>query len=109
MDEKTAKRPGSQMSVPAIRSGIDRKLHRLARPAHSGVLAPAERSRDAEAEAGGQRPADAEAGGLRSGSLRSGGLRSGGLRSGGQRDQVRSPNQEVLDQWNQDLSWRINR
>ncbi len=104
MDEKTAKGPGSQMSAPAIRSGIDRKLHRLARAAHSGVSAPAERPRDAEAEAGGQRPADAEAGGLRSG-----GLRSGGLRSGGQRDQVRSPNQEVPDQRGQDLSWRINR
>ncbi len=80
MDEKTAKGPGSQMSVPAIRSGIDRKLHRLARPAHSGVSAPAERPRDAEAEARGQKPANAKAGGLRSGGLRSGGLRSGGQR-----------------------------
>ncbi len=61
---------------------------------HSGVSAPAERPKDAEAEAGGQRPADAEA---------------RGLRSGGQRDQVQSPNQEVLDQRGQDLSWRINR
>ncbi len=70
MDEKTAKGPGSLMSAPAIRSGIDRKLHRLARPAHSGVSAPAERLRDAEAEVGGQRPADAEARGLRSGGQR---------------------------------------
>ncbi len=88
MDEKTAKGPGSQMSALAIRSEIDRKLHRLARPAHSGVSAPAERSRDVEAEAGGQRPTDIEVGGLK----------SGGLRSGGQKDQVQSPNQEVLDQ-----------
>ncbi len=87
------------MSAPAIRSEIDRKLHCLARPAHSGVSAPAERLRDVEAEAGGQRPADAEVGGLR----------SGGLKSRGQIDQVRSPNQEVLDQRGQDLSWRINR
>ncbi len=100
------------MSALAIQSGIDRKLHGLTRPAHSGVSAPTERSRDAEAEAGGQRPADAEArdlrsggirsGGLKSGSLRSGGLKSGGLRSkglksGSQRSQVRSPNQEILD------------
>ncbi len=70
-----AKGPGSQMSAPAIRSGIDRKLHHLARPAHSGVSALAERPRDVEAEAGGQRLADAEAGGLRSGGLRSGGQR----------------------------------
>ncbi len=27
----------------------------------------------------------------------------------GQKDQVRSPNQEVLGQQGQDLSWRINR
>ncbi len=97
------------MSVLAIRSGIDRKLYRLTRPVHSEVSARAERPRDVEAEAGGQRPTDTEvgglrSGGLRSGGLRSGGLRSGGLRSGGQRDQVRSPNQEVLDQRNQDLS-----
>ncbi len=99
MDEKTAKGPGSQMSAPAIRSGIDRKLHRLVRPTHSRVSAPAERPMDVEAEAGRQRLADDEAGGLR----------SGGLRSRGQRNQVRSPNQEVLDQRGQDLSWRINR
>ncbi len=96
MDKKTAKGPGSQMSAPAIRSRIDRKLHRLAKPAHSGVSAPAERPRDAKAEAGGQRPADAEAGDLRSGSQRLADPEAGGLRSGGQRDQVRSPNQEVL-------------
>ncbi len=58
-----------------------RKLHCLARPAHLGVSAPAKRPRDAEVEAGGRRPADAE---------------TEGQRSGGQRDQVRSPNQEVL-------------
>ncbi len=109
MDEKTAKGPGFQLSAPTIRSGIDRKLHRLARPADSGVSTPTERPRDAEAEARGQRSADAEAGGLRSGSLRSGGLRSESLRSGGQKGQIRSPNQEVLDQRGQDLSWRINR
>ncbi len=48
-----------------------RKLHRLAGPTHFGVSAPAERPRDAEVEVEGQR-------------------------SGGQRDQVRSPNQEIL-------------
>ncbi len=70
--EKTA-RPGSYGVVAS------RKLHHLARPAHFGVSAPAERPRDAEVEVGGQRPADAEAEGQRSGS---------------QKDQVRSPNQE---------------
>ncbi len=58
-----------------------RKLHRLTGHAHFGVLAPVERPRDVKVEAGGQRPADAEAESQRSGS---------------QRDQVRSPNQEVL-------------
>ncbi len=82
MDEKTAKGPSSQMPAPAIQSGIDQKLQSLARPAHSGVSAPAERLIDIEVEVGGQRPADAKAGGLRSGKLR----------SEGQRDQVRSPN-----------------
>ncbi len=72
--EKTA-RPCSHGVVAS------RKLHRLTGPAHFGVSAPAERPRDAEVEVGGQRPADAEA---------------EGQRSGGQRDQVRSPNQEVL-------------
>ncbi len=80
------------MSVPAIQSGIDQKLHRLAKPAHSGVSAPAESLRDIEAEARGQRLADAEKRGLRSRNLK-----SGGLKSGSQRDQLRSPNQEVLD------------
>ncbi len=86
MDEKTAKKPGFQMSAPTIRSGIDRKLHRLAKPVHSGVSAPAERPRDAKAEARGQRPADAEAGGLKSGGQRPADDETGGLRSGGQRD-----------------------
>ncbi len=72
--EKTA-RPCSHGVVAS------RKLHRHAGPAHFGVSAPAERPSDAEVEAGGQRPADAEA---------------EGQRSGRQRDQVRSPNQEVL-------------
>ncbi len=72
--EKTA-RPGSHGDV------ANRKLHRLVGPAHFGVSALAERSRDTEVEAGGQRPADAEVEGQRSGS---------------QRDQVQSPNQEVL-------------
>ncbi len=58
-----------------------RKLHRLVGPAHFGVSAPAKRPRDVEEEVEGQRPADAEA---------------EGQRSGCQRDQVRSPNQEVL-------------
>ncbi len=97
MDEKTAKGPGSQMSAPAIRSGIDRKLHRLTRPVHAGVLTPAERPRDVEAEAGGQRPADAEAGGQRPANIEARGPRPADaeardLRSGGQRGQVRSPN-----------------
>ncbi len=72
--EKTA-RPGSHGVVAS------RKLHRLAGPAHFGVSALAERSRDVKVEAGDQRSADAEA---------------EGQRSGGQRDQVRSQNQEVL-------------
>ncbi len=80
MDEKTAKGPGSQMSAPAIRSGIDWKLHRLAKPAHSGVSAPSERLRDVEAEAGGQRPTDAEARGLRLGGQRGPESESGGPR-----------------------------
>ncbi len=92
MDEKTAKGLSSQMSAPAIRSGINWKLHCLAKPAHSGVSAPTERPRDAEVEARGQRPVDAEVGGLRSGDLR-----LGSLKSRGQRDQVQSPNQKVLD------------
>ncbi len=46
-----------------------------------GVSTPTRKPRVVDAEAGGQRPADAEA---------------EGQRSGGQRDQVRSPNQEVL-------------
>ncbi len=75
----------------------------------SGVSTLAERPRDVEAEVAGQKLADAEVGGLRSGGLRSRGLSSGGLRSGVQRSQVRSPNQKVLDQRGQDLSWRINR
>ena len=84
MDEKTAKKPDSQMLALAglildtwlLRKqlGHQRKLHRLAGPAHSGVSAPAERPRDADAEAGGQRPADAEAGGHRS-AARAGGQR----------------------------------
>ncbi len=75
------------MSAPAIQSGIDRKLHCLARPMPLGMLAPIERPRDVEAEVGGQRLADAEARDLR----------SGGLKLGSQRNQVHSPNQEVLD------------
>ncbi len=83
-----AKGLGSQMSAPAIQSGIDRKLHRLARPAYSGVLVLAEKLRDVKVEAGGQRPADAKIEGLR----------SGGLGSESQKNQVQSLNQEVLDQ-----------
>ncbi len=87
------------MLALAIQSGIDWKLYYFTRPVYLGVSALAERPRDVEAEAGGQRPANA---GVR-------GLKSGGLRLRGQRDQVRSPNQEVLDQRSQDLSWKINR
>ncbi len=58
------------MSALAIQSGIDWKLHYLARPAHSEVLALVERPKDVEAEAGGKRPADAEVRGLRSRSQR---------------------------------------
>ncbi len=79
------------MSAPAIWSGIDRKLHRFARPAYSGVSAPAEKSRDVEAETGGQRPADAEVGGLRLGSQRPADAEAEGQRLGGQRSQVRNP------------------
>ncbi len=87
------------MLILVIQSEIDQKLYCLTKPAHSKVLAPAIRSRDVEAEVGGQRPADAEARGLR----------SRGLRSRGQRDQVPNPNEEVQDQRGRDLSWRINR
>ncbi len=82
------------MLASAICSGIDWKLHCLTRPVHSGVLTPTEKPRDVEAKAGGQKLADAVVGSLR----------SGGLRLGGQRDQIRSPNQEILDQRGQDLS-----
>ncbi len=58
-----------------------RKLHHLAEPTHSGVLAPAKRPRDVDEEAGRQKSADAEV---------------GDLKVGGQKDQVWSPNQEVL-------------
>ncbi len=72
--EKTA-RPGSHGVVAS------RKLHHLVELAHFGVSAPAERPRDVEVEAGGQKTADVEA---------------ESQRSGGQRDQLRSPNQEIL-------------
>ncbi len=94
MDEKMAKGPSSQMLAPAIQSGIDRKLHRLTSPAHSGVSAPVKRPRNVEVEAEGQKPADTESGGLRLGDLR---------------DQFRSPNQEILDQQGKDLRWKIIR
>ncbi len=55
----------SDVSTSFIRSGIDQKLHCLIRPTHSGVLTPAERPRDVEAEVGGQRQADAEIRGQR--------------------------------------------
>ncbi len=59
------------------------------KPTHLGVSAPAERPRDADAESEGnkqeQRVKDQKV------------------------KEVRSPNQEVLDQRSQDLSWRINR
>ncbi len=60
---------------------VTKKLHRLVKPTHSGVSAPAERLRDANEEARGQRLANTEA---------------KGLKVGDQRDQIRSPNQEVL-------------
>ncbi len=74
------------MSAPAIRSGIDQKLHRLARPVYSGVSAPAERPRDVEAKAGGQKLAEAEAGGQRPADVEAGDPKLvdsevGGLRS----------------------------
>ncbi len=46
------------MSAPAIQSGIDRKLHRLASLMHSGVSALAKRPRDVKAETRGQKLAD---------------------------------------------------
>ncbi len=59
---------GEKMARPCSHGVIaSRKLHRLAKPAHFRVSAPAERPRDVEDEAGGQRPADAEAEGQRSG------------------------------------------
>ncbi len=48
------------MSASTIRSEIDWKLHHLARPVHSGVLALAKRPKDAEAKARSQRSADAK-------------------------------------------------
>ncbi len=92
VDEKTAKGSGSQISAIAIRSGIDWKLHCLARPMHSRMSTLVEKPRDIEVKVGGQRPVDAEVGGPRSR-----GLNLGGLRLGSQKDQVRNPNQEVLD------------
>ncbi len=83
VDEKMAKGPGSQMSAPAIRSGIDWKLHCLARPAHSGVSTPAKRPRDVEVEAGGQRPADVEVEGQRSEGQKGPESESGGPRPAG--------------------------
>ncbi len=58
-----------------------RKLYHLIGPIYSGVFATTRRPRDADEKAGGQIPAYAE-------------IR--GLRARGQRDQVWSPNQEVL-------------
>ncbi len=73
---------GEKTARPCFHGVVaSKKLHRFTGPAHFGVSAPAERPKDVEVEAGGQRPADAEA---------------KGQRSGDQRDQVRSPNQEVL-------------
>ncbi len=72
--EKTA-RPGSHGVV------ANRKLHYLAGPAHLRVLAPAERPRDAEVEAGGPRLADA--GGQRSEGQRGPESESGGPRPAG--------------------------
>ncbi len=86
VDEKKAKRSLLSDASTSIRSGIDRKLHRLAGPVHSGVSAPAERPRDIEVEAGGQRPADAEAGGQKladAGSQRSEGQRGSESKSRG--------------------------
>ncbi len=60
MDEKIAKGPRSQMSAPAIRSKIDRKLHCLAGLAHSGLSALAEWPRDIKARTGDQRLANTE-------------------------------------------------
>ncbi len=71
--EKTA-RPCSHGVVAS------RKLHRLAGPAHFGVLALAKRPRDAEVEARGQRPADAEAEGQKSGGQEDQESESGGPR-----------------------------
>ncbi len=95
VDEKTTKEPGSQISVLAIWSEIDRKLHCLTRPAHLGVLASAERLRDEEVEARGQRQANAKVGGhgpidveaesQRSESQRSEGQRGPESKSGGSR------------------------
>ncbi len=73
---------GEKMARPSSHGVVaSRKLHCLAEPAHFGVSAPAERPRDVKVEAGGQRLTDVEV---------------EGQRSGGLRDQVRSPNQEVL-------------
>ncbi len=80
VDEKTAKRPGSQMSAPAIWNKIDQKLHRLARLVYSGVSTPTEKAKDVKAEAGGQKPADVKAGDQRPADVEAEGQRSEGQR-----------------------------
>ncbi len=57
-----------------------KKLHCLAGPTLLGVLAPTERSRDADAEVRGQRPAAAEVGGQRPADVEIEGQRSEGQR-----------------------------
>ncbi len=63
---------GEKMARPGSHGFVaSRKLYRFVGPTHSEVLAPVERPRDVDEK-------------------------TGGLRSGGQKNQVRSPNQEVL-------------
>ncbi len=78
--EKKTARPGSHRVVAS------RKLHRLAGLAHLGVLAPAERPRDAEVETGGPRLADARD--QRSEAQRGPESKSGGLRLAGSRPEL---------------------
>ncbi len=101
VDEKTVKGLGSQMSAPAIQNGIDRNLHHLTGPAHSGVSAVAKRPSEADAEAGGQWLADAKAGGQRPADVEGEGQRSEGQqasesKSGGPRPVESEP--ELEDQ-----------
>ncbi len=73
---------GEKMAWPGFHGVVaSKKLYHLAEPAHIGVLAPAERPRDAEVEVKGPRTTDAR--GQRSESQRGPESESGGPRLAG--------------------------